>query len=190
MINEWIKKVNDNSRERKLKKSEKAMENWKEHWYKMVSPKIKDEKIIESNSLIAQFMGYSIDDKNEFFSGIHYYTMDTDSGKTYDQLTIENVRSHTEGFVWNYTDLTERRYDNSWDFLMQVIEKINQTFVTYNKDHKFRYRFCINDDWCQVLNKNKEAIFYYQAKGDEKLIDAAYKTVVKYIKWYNEQGNN
>lgn len=186
-MDEWIKKVNDNSRDRKIIKSEIAMNNYKNHWYKTVSQKVKDGGVIESNSLIAQFMGYSIDDKNEFFYGLHYYKIDADSDKTYDQLTIDNVRNHTEGFVWNYTDFTERRYDNHWDFLMQVIEKINQTFVTYNKDHKFRYRFCINDDWCQVLNKNKEAIFYYQAKGDEKLIDAAYKTVLKYVKWYNEQ---
>jgi hypothetical protein len=191
-MNEWIKKVNDSSRDRKIKKSETSMSAYKEHWYKMVSQKIKDNGIIESNSLMAVFMGYDIDDKNEFFYGLHYYKIDADSlDKTYDQLTIENVRSYTtDGFVWNYTDFTERRYDNHWDMLMPVIEKINKTFFDYyGSGTKLRCTFCINDDWAQILNNNKEAVIYNRIKDGERLINAAYKTVVQFINFYNEKND-
>ena len=187
-MDEWRKKVNDFSRDRKIKKSETSMDKYKEHWYKIVSQKIKDRKIIESNGLIAQFMGYDIDDKNEFFHGIHYYKMDSDSDKTYDQLTIDNVRSFTtDGFVWNYTDFTERRYDNSWDYIMPVFHKINDIlFDTAEIQNKKRFVFNIGSNWAKIKTHTGHT-FSYKKDIKADLLDTVYYVIVHFIKQYNKE---
>ncbi len=117
-MDEWRKKVNEYSRKINVKMD-------KDFWYeKTVPQQIKNSGVIEGNQMIAWFMGYKIDDSVKFFNGIHYYVMTEDM--PYEECTIENVRSCTEGFVWNYSSLTERRYDNSWEFLMEAIEKIEK----------------------------------------------------------------
>lgn len=119
-MDEWRKKINGYSRKINIQNMDKKI------WFeKMIPKKIKDSGVIEGNSLISKLMGYKIDDSLKFFSGIHYYYMTVDN-MPYEECTIENVRSCTEGFVWNYSSLTERRYDNSWEFLMEVIEKIEK----------------------------------------------------------------
>lgn len=191
-MDEWRKKVNDNSRDRKIIKSENAMSKYKEHWYKMVSQKIKDNGIIESNSLIAQFMGYSIDDKNEFFYGLHYYKMDADSSdKTYDQLTIENVRSHTtDGFVWNYTDFTERRYDNHWDVLMEVIEKIESFGMEFSI---VKNVVVVKGTLLWHPTKKHPINVDFEWKGSlstDTKFNACYWAVKEYVKFHNKVINN
>lgn len=157
-VSSFTKKVNDFSRDRKIMKSEISMTKYKEHWYKMVSQKIKDRDVIESNSLIARFMGYEIDDKNEFFHGIHYYYM-TEKNMSYSECTIENVRSCTEGFVWNYSDFTERRYDNSWDYLIPVCKKMCETNEFLNStigQLMIDCNFDIETVWKSIVNYLKK----------------------------------
>ncbi len=79
--------------------------------------------VVDINNRIAQYMGYQIDDSLQFFNGIHYYKLTGDW--KYSELNIESVRSFTEGPVWSYSPRShERRYDNSWDELMPVVQKI------------------------------------------------------------------
>ncbi len=124
--------------------------SWKKVKDKTLSGK---EDIINGNALIAKFEGYSIDDSGDFFNGIHYYKLDGD--KKYSELTIETVRSFTNGFVWNYHSLTERRYDTSWDLLMPVIKKIQDSNQLMNITTAIKMQYdIIVDSLKEHENKN------------------------------------
>lgn len=166
-MKEWVKKVNDYSRKNVKTPSSKMS---KEYWLKLV--KEGDKKLIETNALIARFMGYEVDDTNQFFTGVHYYYM-TEEGMSYSECTIDNVRSVTEGFVYNYTTPAERRYDNSWDMLKPVIEKIGNIEFSSVKGMR---------EWMNVNFKESSVHLYSK-------IDVVYDAVVNFIKWYNDAPN-
>lgn len=171
-MNEWINRVNDSSRKTKTMTEEEYNIKAKEYWNKLINPKCKP--FIETNALIARFMGYEIDDSHAFFHGIHYYKMDADSDKTYDQLTIDNVRSHTTiGFVNNYTTTWERRYDTCWNHLMEVIDKIESKGFHTNIEYFGEHRVYFSHDSVGERDSNK--------------ITATYKAVIQFIEWYNKQ---
>lgn len=167
-----------------------SSERAKQYWARLISNE--NKKYFDSNGLIARFMGYNVDDSIEFFYGIHYYLMNKDCGKTYKELTIDDVRSYTEGFVWNYHFENERRYDNSWDVLMPVIDKIESITKSKRFPEAFKkvnnlYTVQIGLNNCKITENicaggEQFKIFNY---GDNR-IDATYKTVVKFIDWYNE----
>lgn len=144
----------------------------KEHWFKMVREEYKP--FIETNAIIARFMGYEIDDTNQFFSGIHYYNMDSDTEKKYNELTIDDVRSYTEGFVWHYTYIgnRERRYDNDYGQLMEVVEKIEKMDYGFKMCRKVVEVYI--DSTKEVILKTKESCRF----------ESLYKSVFEFVKWH------
>jgi len=81
--------------------------------------------------------------------------------------------------IWRQNEL---KYHKSWDWLMPVIEKISNTEMTYkNVDKKFfpyPRTFGMKDDHGEFMFRfNVGQLFI-----EEKLIDAAYKAVINFIK--------
>ena len=95
-------------------------------------------------------------------------------------------------YVYNHKGYqsNELLFHSSWDWLMPVIDKIESIGET--KDRKRRFE--INSHNCQTaVFKPKFEVFivgcYLKSPEKEKAsskIEAAYKVVIKFIKWYNK----
>ena len=127
------------------------------------------EEIIEGNKLIAKFEGAEELDKS---SGL------LDSSLCLDMLhPIKNKKE--------YISLTELKYHSSWDWLMPVVEKIESTdplggIVMIQQGMCRITSRMLGDNSIKASNDN---YFLLGVKG--KLL-STYKSVVEYIKWYNE----
>ena len=70
-------------------------------------------------------------------------------------------------------------YDKSWDWLMPVVERI---------DSRTPYDPCVTIEynWCSIKMLNGG--FNIEVVGNSR-IEATYKAVVEFIKWYNKNKN-
>jgi hypothetical protein len=114
---------------------------------------------IENNKLIAEFYGL---DEHFFIS--------------------ENVGQELREF-----NDDELRFDTSWDWLMPVVEKIEETEV--NGDYAM---IIIQQGMCEIEmyeymkeQKDGEELRVHTFQGSK--IEATYQAVVSFIKWYNLQ---
>ena len=115
-----------------------------------------EQEIIEGNKLIAEFMGIK---QNDFGHWIN--------------------KNHLLGSQSKLFDF-ELKYHSSWDWLMPVVEKIeNDLQDSFNVD-------IINKNQCEIVRNGNEFICGY---GFETIyhskIKAVYYSVVEFIKWYN-----
>ena len=106
------------------------------------------KEIIEGNKLIAEFMG----------------------------KTIYPVRGTKEFKKWKGTpcdyEYFEVKYHSSWDWLMPVCKKINESVIGITLDGSF-------------------APVYRMLKGLTEInIEATWLAVVEFIKWYNQNQNS
>ena len=112
------------------------------------------EEILEGNKLIAEFMGIKI--------------IQSRYGCNHPLVTCP------------YPDYSNLKYHSSWDWLMPVVEKIeNDLQDSFNVD-------IINKNQCEIVRNGNEFICGY---GFETIyhskIKAVYYSVVEFIKWYN-----
>ena len=119
-----------------------------------------ETNIVEQNKLIAVFMGglYTLSfelKKGEMWVPIHGICR-------YD--TIESGRGQT------------LQYHRSWDWIMPVVEKIE------NFNHSATL-FIIEDERCHIDTQNG---FEIDSVGHTK-IEAVYNACIEFIKWYNNQ---
>jgi len=116
-----------------------------------------------SNVLIAEFMGLP----TEVFkpSGIiNYYYKEYNSGSWYE--------AH------------ELSYNVSWDWLMSVVEKINNTE---------RYEVCIGNCHCHITdieNDNHKVRALTLSLQGKTTMRAVYLAIVEFINWHNEYNQN
>ena len=113
-------------------------------------------KTTEGNKLIAEFMGIESYEANG-----------------YTNFVYEKNNHRTD------VDLS---YHDSWDWLMPVVEKIENV---YTKKYKsgFIVRIEYKDIFVMTLDTSEELIICDQS--DSKL-EGVYWTCVKFIKWYNK----
>ena len=81
------------------------------------------------------------------------------------------------------------RYLKSWDMLMPVVHKIGKYKET---DESFYNRYEITSGHTMINNKDFNVIVGTYEGSPEKLcernsLDATYRAVIEYIKWYNIQ---
>jgi hypothetical protein len=114
---------------------------------------------MENNKLLAEFMGCY--QNNEGFWGF--------------ENTPNHKRWHTDRFL----DCTE--YDTDWNWLMEVVEKIEDIesidvdILTHGtRIYEWRSGGRVIADNCADISFNKK-------------IEHTYDSVVKFIKWYNNQ---
>lgn len=123
------------------------------------------------NELIAQFMGFKRSD-----------------------ISFTNWKGELNGQV-HYT-ATLFVFQQSWDWLMPVVEKISQfVYETYKDNNGFK-DVVIHDrayprTFGMIDNEGKWIVRINRMPLEEgnTLIDATYKAVVEFIKWYNSQTN-
>jgi hypothetical protein len=86
------------------------------------------------------------------------------------------TKRSSEGF--GIGELVDLKYNIDWNWLMEVVEKIEN----------FGFEFFIVESRCRIANntdKSIETIIDFEIIGTK--IQATYKAVVEFIKWYNEQ---
>ncbi len=121
---------------------------------------MKEEEIVESNKLIAEFMGIELFSNNTF----------TEALLICSALDLPvNPCTHfnnTQETVY----LNEFKFNKSWDWLLPVISKIEElgylvTMVGFN---------------CYIDGDN----FAFRSKTYNKL-QSAFETIIEFITWYN-----
>lgn len=114
----------------------------------------------EDNKLIAEFLGYS-QPHPDYPDTTYWYKKD-------------------------FSPLTILSFDTDWDWLMQVVDKIESLHsvnsVVIGKGHCFITFY--------EKYKNESKLFKSEsqfANVELRKIEAVYNTCVEFIKWYNEQ---
>jgi len=168
------------------------------------------KQILEGNKLIAEFMGYiyfepdvlvdnsdcgGIYDLTDIYSKVPIEVNDYPEEKQKYFKDLPNPdfgnedskrwRSDWEKLSWatlNYDKyITDLQYHSSWDWLMPVVEKIED----------LRYVIIFHHNYChiQTLNsytkKDSDDLWFIEVH-DKKII-AVYRAVVEFIKFYNEK---
>lgn len=121
-----------------------------------------NEEIIEGNKLIAEFMGGKF-------------------RKSKDKNTLNKYFDLKDKGYFYYEN--EIRYHTSWDWIMPVLEKIEQIGCIIEISYSLvcMCRIC-------VIGKKHEKAFNIinDNNGGLEPIIAIYKSVVEFIKWYNQ----
>jgi hypothetical protein len=126
-----------------------------ERWTLPISTGGLSPYVEEGNELIASFEGFKT------------YVM---NGYTNVEYSDDNVRT-----------IQDTHYHSSWDWLMPIIEKI-EDFRDENSCSI--YNFTIEQCFVEVI-ENRTSDTVLECDGMNKL-DASYDAVVEFIKWYNE----
>ena len=109
------------------------------------------------NELIAEFMGVQPDHKELYQMDMESFEMIQTYQEEDDYLTIEAGLQRIK-----FTP-EQMKYHTSWDWLMPVVEKINN-----------------------LLSKNRVEFGYMDECLQSDDIETRYIAVVEFIKWYNE----
>lgn len=114
------------------------------------------------NELIAEFMGGKYDEMSHSWTGLP---------------KKHGGYSTPVNWAWDSNDIL---YDTSWDWLMPVVEKINNTMhPTLNEriDVIIYRRTCHINDMQQII---------IETTGKD-MLECTYKAVVQFIKWHKQQ---
>ena len=116
---------------------------------------------IESNKLIAEFMGWEV--------GLH-------GGREVEHCVQGQLETHKK-VVGNWLSFQNMKYHKSWDWLMPVVRKLENEFHYNKKSPVYLLDF---EDYYE----------YQMLKGlniMEATIEQVYDAVVNLIQWYNKQ---
>ena len=90
----------------------------------------------------------------------------------HDLYTFKGVDSLLNGDIWY--DLNEAKFHLSWDWLMKVVDKIEGLGYWINR--------VSGDVW--IMNNDNLVVINNPMHNDG--IEATYKIVIEFIKWYNK----
>lgn len=105
----------------------------------------------QNNKLIAEFMGWTLDDKD-----------------------LNSYRKLNNN-VFKYSLLSNFKYHTDWNWLMEVVEKIEDLGHDFdiNKRENHKNVFIRGSQYAKITsNKTK--------------IEAVHEAIIEFIKWYNE----
>lgn len=119
---------------------------------------MKEQEIKEGNKLIAIFM-----DLTENNNGLSYFV-------------------ETQG----WTSPLNLLYDTSWDWLMPVIEKITEIDITPAPNWSGYRIEIVPRGYVKISGFPMHPSITTNVSIEGSLINAVYKAVVEFIKWYNE----
>ena len=79
-----------------------------------------------------------------------------------------------------WVELNKLKFHTSWDWLMQVVEKIESI-----KIETYKVRVDIYFNCCQINPTHWEQLISIYGNKETK-IEAVYNACIEFIKWYNE----
>lgn len=122
---------------------------------------------IEGNKLIAEFCGWTIEPGMEDHEDPYYN------------------QPQKDGYIPAMVLASNLRYHSSWDWLMQVVGKI-ETDGSQETGHN---EIHITENTCEIFRMSYVKPQFKNFDNKSK-ISAVWKTVVQYIQWYNTQKQN
>lgn len=152
------------------------------------------QEIIKGNQLIADFMGYDLNDSGQYLIGCrepqfinsNHNEWCSTTSITYDYTKKEDCEKVVKvgEFYWDISP-NKLCYACSWDWLMPVVNKIfHKGWVTVF----YGNRCNINDiESFTGREYNDLPIFENFSESPEQLINAVWKSIVGFIQWYNGQ---
>ena len=155
------------------------------------------ESIIQSNRLIAEFMGGEFGLKPVFVRSGTKVLFECDGVETLDDV-YENKEVVTldEPSMWVDFPVEDLPYNKEWNWLMEAVDKIEtlgysvtitkyttDIWGTNSDDYIVRVRGAFGKFYCADINHGKEN--YIGTKNLTKK-ETTHKAVVEFIKWYNE----
>ena len=128
------------------------------------------KEILEGNKLIAIFIGAEFvnDAPDDYPKGYYYLT--------------------SEEFDLPYA-AEDFNFHASWDWLMPVVEKIENQTLQCNRDYYFSMGSVIGGKYQCYIEKSAPGMskpMYMKGYKADTFIQAVYISIVKFIKWYNE----
>jgi len=137
-----------------------------------------NEEILEGNKLIAEFMGYKpcfshIIDKYNYTQTVDGFLI---TGKC-------NAGNHQEDEYENFA-IKHLIFHYSWDWLMPVVEKI-ESISELSLNRKCNFHVTIEKHQCVIMWGISFTISDIYDYNNSK-ISTVYKSVIEFIKWYNE----
>jgi len=121
--------------------------------------------IQESNKLIAEFDGLKfVNDDPESYPNGYMFSKDTGA------LTFEDLQ-----------------YNESWDWLMPVIEKIENL---KNKEGAYAFSVRIGRDYCVIAYNDFTGYEIAVKSAHNNKIQSVYECIVEFIKWHNNNHAN
>lgn len=119
----------------------------------------------EKNVLIAEFMGATIDEDGN----VNFI-------EPADGIGLVGIGKHA------------MRYDNSWDWLMPVVEKIQSIDITPPPNYTGYKIEIVVQGYVKITGFPMPPIST-NVSIEGSLINAVYKAVVQFIQWYNQNKN-
>ena len=139
-------------------------------------------EIIKNNELIAEFMGanFDVEGRISFLYSSNEHFPFTERDFNHD-LIADEVSEEVEEFG-SGLNVEVKSYHNSWDWLMPVVEKIESL------EDKYDY-FTVNISGGNnpYIESSTGELIADIAGFELTKIQATYKAVVEFIKWYNKQ---
>ena len=135
---------------------------------------------IENNKLLAEFMGV----KNELF----WFNL-----KTGNYVKKENTDCEIEQvslYVKNNKPITSFLYHSDWNWLMQLVEKIEtisvfgklpQFFIMYDNREEFKGWY-----WLIEVPKKFSKECHNDKNRENTKIEAVYNACIEFVKWHNK----
>ena len=129
--------------------------------------KLIPQEALESNKLIAEFVDVILS---------NYTTYDGEIPQRY--------------------HINDLKYHSSWDWLMPVVEKIEDTLIDLVNDDRTYYDTIVTAEGsiCSRIEHCDKKYYVsfghiYEFGGNNKL-ETTYKAIIEFIKWYNSQKEN
>jgi len=137
----------------------------------------------ETNMLLGEFVGYKIENKR--FQSLEYHSSNESHWEWNEgEIVTLNGSEVCDSSQEPYFSLEDLPFDTDWNWLMEVVMKINQF-------ENQRFSCLINSMDCNIYdNVNSEIVV--TSFGDfntEQLKESIYTACVKFIKWYNDSSN-
>lgn len=123
----------------------------------------------QHNKLIAEFMGYFPQDIVSKDGYLGWWS--TPNSLKFPNYDCKQLR------------FSEMEFNSSWDWLMPVVERIEEHNNGYTK-------VCIEDESCQISTQEKSILnknYFELYSTSHSKIDATYKAVVEFVEWYIKQ---
>tara|TARA_B110000495_G_scaffold58219_1_gene49340 strand:+ start:89 stop:577 length:489 start_codon:yes stop_codon:yes gene_type:complete len=154
--NKWVKYIHDYQLNKyKVKYTQKPAEK---SGAMLLDELREQEYIMTDNQIIAEFMGYKVIYKPKVVNGENFFEYIDENGK----------------YTYCHSLL---KYNDQWDWLMEVVEKIESLRDLDGN----AYRFSI--DMCNVSIENTDI----EILGGDFKFNTTYNAVVKFINEYNKR---
>ena len=131
------------------------------------------DNIIENNKLIAKFMGLN---KTKMFFNLK-------TGNYVKKETADCDIKVVDVYLKNNKPITNFYYHSDWNWLMEVVEKI-ESLPTMKDNGNFFFE--IHQDSVTVFNSTRMDIII-EVIGQGSRINNTYQAVIEFIQWYNQE---